>query len=50
LAFIFLTKLINKGGKTAYHLISRTALNGFPFGDVEEDMLVEIKGINDGFY
>jgi len=35
-------RLINKGGKTAYHLISRTALDGFPFGSVEKDMLVEI--------
>ena len=23
--------------KTAYHVISRTALDGFPFGDVEKD-------------
>ena len=35
-------RLINKEEKTAYHVISRTALDGFPFGDVEKDMLVEI--------
>ena len=35
-------RLINKEGKTAYHLISRTALDGFPFGNIEKDMLVEI--------
>jgi putative transposase len=35
-------RLISKEGRTAYHLISRTALDGFPFGDVEKDMLVEI--------
>ncbi len=35
-------RLINKEEKTAYHLMSRTALDGFPFGDVEKDMLVEI--------
>ena len=28
--------------KTAYHVISRTALDGFPFGDVEKDKFVKI--------
>ncbi len=28
--------------KTAYHVISRTALDGFPFGDVEKDQFVKI--------
>ncbi len=28
--------------KTCYHLISRTALDNFPFGDVEKDEFVKI--------
>jgi len=28
--------------KTVYHVMSRTALDGFPFGDVEKDELVKI--------
>src|SRR5210317_100745 len=35
-------RLVNGGEKTAYHIMSRTALNGFPFGDVEKDELVKI--------
>ncbi len=35
-------RLINKEDKTAYHLMSRTALDGFPFGDVEKDEMVKI--------
>jgi len=35
-------RLVNGGGKTAYHIMSRTALDGFPFGDVEKDELVKI--------
>ncbi len=35
-------RLINKGEKTAYHFMSRAALGGFPFGDVEKDELVKI--------
>ena len=35
-------RLINKGEKTAYHIMSRTALDGFPFGDVEKDEMVKI--------
>ncbi len=34
-------RLINKGEKTAYHIMSRTALDGFPFGDVEKDEMVK---------
>ena len=36
------SRLVNSGGKTAYHIMSRTALTGFPFGDVEKDELVKI--------
>jgi hypothetical protein len=35
-------RLVNGGEKTAYHVMSRTALDGFPFGDVEKDELVKI--------
>ena len=37
-----IARLINREEKTAYHLMSRTALDGFPFGDVEKDELVKI--------
>ncbi len=30
-------RLVNGEEKTAYHIMSRTALDGFPFGDVEKD-------------
>ena len=30
-------KLVNGEEKTAYHIISRTALDGFPFDDVEKN-------------
>ena len=36
------SRLVNSGEKTAYHIMSRTALTGFPFGDVEKDELVKI--------
>ena len=35
-------RLINKDEKTVYHFMSRTALDGFPFGNVEKDELVKI--------
>ena len=35
-------RLVNGEEKTAYHVMSRTALDGFPFGDVEKDELVKI--------
>ncbi len=37
-----ITRMLNKGEKTVYHVISRTALDGFPFGDVEKEELVKI--------
>ncbi len=36
------SRLIVPETKTAYHVISRTALDGFPFGDVEKDQFVKI--------
>ena len=36
------TRLIVPESKTAYHVISRTALDGFPFGDIEKDQFVKI--------
>ncbi|VEN75153.1 conserved hypothetical protein [Candidatus Desulfarcum epimagneticum] len=35
-------RMLNKGEKTVYHVISRTALDGFPFQDVEKEALVKI--------
>lgn len=35
-------RMKNPDEKTCYHLISRTALDGFPFGDAEKDKFVEI--------
>ena len=35
-------RLVNREEKTAYHIVSRTALDGFPFGSVEKDELVKI--------
>ncbi len=35
-------RMINSQDKTAYHIMSRTALDGYPFGDVEKDELVTI--------
>jgi len=35
-------RLVNGDEKTAYHIMSRTALDGFPFGEVEKDELVKI--------
>ena len=31
-------RLVNGEEKTAYHIMSRTALDGFPFGDVEPQL------------
>ena len=33
--------LMNDGESTVYHVMSRTALDGFPLGDVEKDYLQE---------
>lgn len=37
-----ISRLINGGEKTAYHVMSRTALPDFPFEDVEKDEFVKI--------
>ena len=37
-----IARMLNHGEKTAYHIISRTALDGFPFGDVEKEEFVKI--------
>ena len=37
-----IARMVVGGEKTAYHIMSRTALDGFPFGDVEKDELVKI--------
>ena len=35
-------RLVNGEEKTAYHIMSRTALDGYPFGDVEKDGIVKL--------
>ncbi len=35
-------RLMIVGEPTAYHVISRTALDGFPIGDVEKDYYVDL--------
>jgi putative transposase len=35
-------RMVVGGEKAAYHIMSRTALDGYPFGDVEKDELVKI--------
>ncbi len=36
------SRMIIPDERTVYHVMSRTALDGFPFGDVEKDEMVEI--------
>ena len=35
-------RLLNVGESTVYHVMSRTALDGFPLGDVEKDFLLNL--------
>ena len=35
-------RIARGGEQTVYHVISRTALDGFPFGDIEKEELVKI--------
>ncbi len=35
-------RLLNAGEATVYHVLSRTALDGFPLGDIEKDYLLAI--------
>ncbi len=35
-------RMVIKGEVAAYHIMSRTALDNYPFGDIEKDKLVEI--------
>ncbi|MCP4751041.1 MAG: hypothetical protein GY866_09120, partial [Proteobacteria bacterium] len=35
-------RLINESEPTVYHVMSRTALNGFPLGDIEKDYLLDL--------
>ncbi len=37
-----IARMLNGGEQTVYHVISRTALDGFPFGDIEKEELVKI--------
>ncbi len=35
-------RLINNDETTVYHVMSRTALDGFPLGDVEKDFMLDL--------
>jgi hypothetical protein len=35
-------RILIAGEPTAYHVISRSALDGYPIGDVEKDYFVEL--------
>ena len=35
-------RILITGEPTVYHIISRTALDGYPIGDVEKDYFVEL--------
>jgi len=35
-------RLLNAGESTVYHVMSRTALDGFPLGDIEKDFLLKL--------
>lgn len=37
-----IARLLRTGEQTVYHVMSRTALDGFPLGDVEKDYLVNL--------
>ena len=37
-----IVRLLRTGEQTVYHVMSRTALDGFPLGDVEKDYLVNL--------
>ena len=42
--------LLNREGEsTVYHVMSRTALDGFPMKDVEKDYLVKLLKLFSGF-
>jgi putative transposase len=36
-----ISRLLNKSESTVYHVMSRTALDGFPLGDIEKDYLAD---------
>ncbi len=37
-----IARMLNGGEQTVYHVISRTAFDGFPFNDIEKDEFVKI--------
>ena len=37
-----IARMLRTGEQTVYHVMSRTALEGFPIGDVEKDYLVKL--------
>ncbi len=46
-----IARMVVKGEPAVYHVISRTALDGFVLGDVEKDFLLKlIKGLSSAFF
>ena len=37
-----IARMVIKGEQAVYHVISRTALDGYPFGDVEKDHFFKV--------
>jgi putative transposase len=36
-----ISRLLNEGESTVYHVMSRTVLDGFPLGDIEKDYFLD---------
>ena len=37
-----IARMVIEGEQAVYHVMSRTALDGFPFGDVEKEAFIKI--------
>jgi len=45
-----IARMMIAGEPAVYHVMSRTALDGFPFGDVEKDFFVDLLKRFSGLY
>jgi hypothetical protein len=45
-----IARFVRPDTPTVYHVISRTALDGFPLGDREKDHLLDTKEYGDRFF
>ena len=37
-----IARMVNNDETTVYHVMSRTALDGFPLGDIEKDFMLDL--------